>query len=476
MSVAEAGLSRAVDPGTFGERPQDMMWLGRTEALALAPDAVATIQLTAVRNRFAHLRERLPVLANLAKEQGIDEIVEIDDAAKLLFKHSVYKSYPVSLIEKNGFDRLTAWLANLTVADLSGVNTDGIESVDDWLDALMRDANVRITHSTGTSGKLSFLPRGPLDGELQLRTTRLAQEVLGKPEPTGLDKVPMVVVGHRIMYNGYGAGLEAMVKDLYHGDESMVVVMDPGRLSADVLSLGGRLASADNRGELGRSQISPAVLKRLDEFVVAQKEAPARRAKFYEIVFDRLSGKRVSMSANWAMYHEMMIAGREYGIENGLFAPDSLILCAGGTKGKVLPEGYQDEICAFLGVSQINQAYGMSEISGLMGLCSAGKYHAPPWMLVLILDPKTGQPSPRSGTHTGRFGVVDLAIQQRWGGILSGDEVTVTFGKCACGLSGPHLDLTIRRYSEMEGGDDKITCAGAPEAHDNALAFLGGVE
>lgn len=30
----------------------------------------------------------------------------------------------------------------------------------------------------------------------------------------------------------------------------------------------------------------------------------------------------------------------------------------------------------------------------------------------------------------------------------------------------------IRRYSEIEGGDDKITRAGAPEAHDKALDFI----
>jgi hypothetical protein len=34
---------------------------------------------------------------------------------------------------------------------------------------------------------------------------------------------------------------------------------------------------------------------------------------------------------------------------------------------------------------------------------------------------------------------------------------------------------TIRRYSEKEGGDDRVLCSGAPEAHDNALAFLAGL-
>jgi hypothetical protein len=43
---------------------------------------------------------------------------------------------------------------------------------------------------------------------------------------------------------------------------------------------------------------------------------------------------------------------------------------------------------------------------------------------------------------------------------------------CRCGRLGPYLHPTIQRYSELEGGDDKIMCSGAPEAHDKAMEFL----
>jgi hypothetical protein len=43
---------------------------------------------------------------------------------------------------------------------------------------------------------------------------------------------------------------------------------------------------------------------------------------------------------------------------------------------------------------------------------------------------------------------------------------------CACGRQGPYLESTIRRFSEAQGGDDKINCAGAPEAHDRAMEYL----
>jgi hypothetical protein len=181
------------------------------------------------------------------------------------------------------------------------------------------------------------------------------------------------------------------------------------------------------------------------------------------------------MSGNWSMYFEMLEAGGQLGVARA-FSAQSHFLCAGGTKGKALPEGYRDNIASFLGIPEIQEGYGMSEITTLMPKCAARKYHAMPWMLVFLLDPQTGEAAPRTGTHTGRFGVIDLAIQSRWGGVLSGDEVTMTFGKCACGRDGPYLDERIRRFTEKEGGDDKITCAGAPEAHDNALAFLADLD
>ncbi|KHK90040.1 hypothetical protein LK12_17865 [Novosphingobium malaysiense] len=464
-----------MDARSFYENPQDMLHLPVSESLAMPSDDVEALQLHAVRKRFAELRDRLPPLAKLAAEHGIDEIADLNQAAALLFKHSVYKSYPLSLIEKGRFDRLTHWLGNLTTADLSGVEAKSIGSVDEWLDTLLEQANVRVVHTTGTSGKLSFLPRGPDDEPIQARSTLLPYLRIGEPEPTDLAQVPVIIVGHRTMFNAYGAGVDALAKHLYGDDESMLPVMDPGRLSADVLSLAGRLASAENRGELGRSQISQGILDRLDAFVEAQKSAPQRRAAFFEDLFESQRGKRVMMAGNWGMYLEMAEAGSRLGIDK-VFSPESRFLCSGGTKGKTLPDDYRERILDFLGIEDMPEGYGMSEMTTLMPRCSARKYHALPWMLVFLLDPRTGEPAPRSGTHTGRFGVIDLAIQSRWGGILSGDEVTMTFGKCACGLDGPYIEGDIRRFSEAEGGDDKITCAGAPEAHDNALAFLADLD
>jgi hypothetical protein len=63
--------------------------------------------------------------------------------------------------------------------------------------------------------------------------------------------------------------------------------------------------------------------------------------------------------------------------------------------------------------------------------------------------------------------------QTYWGGFISGDEVTVHWEEdCACGWKQPYVGPGIRRYAEMEGGDDKITCAGTAQAYNDFMDFV----
>jgi len=59
---------------------------------------------------------------------------------------------------------------------------------------------------------------------------------------------------------------------------------------------------------------------------------------------------------------------------------------------------------------------------------------------------------------------MDLSIEGRWGGIISGDKVSVSFAKCACGHQGPTVGREILRFSDLPDGD-KISCAGSIDAY-----------
>jgi hypothetical protein len=110
-------------------------------------------------------------------------------------------------------------------------------------------------------------------------------------------------------------------------------------------------------------------------------------------------------------------------------------------------------------------------------MCEHGRYHFEPWIVPFVLDPEDGSPlggRDRTGEHTGRCGVFDLVASTYWGGLISGDEVTLSFEECPCGRTTPHAARSIERYSDKQGGDDKITCVAAEDAHRAALEFLTG--
>jgi hypothetical protein len=119
----------------------------------------------------------------------------------------------------------------------------------------------------------------------------------------------------------------------------------------------------------------------------------------------------------------------------------------------------------------------MTEISFGSALCAAEKYQFAPMLVPYLLDPRTGALLPRKDGTTGRMALFDLMPDTFWAGFITGDEVTAGGWEkpCSCGRTGFYVDTTIRRYSEQEGGDDKVLCSGAPEAHDNAMAFLAGL-
>jgi hypothetical protein len=182
------------------------------------------------------------------------------------------------------------------------------------------------------------------------------------------------------------------------------------------------------------------------------------------------------MLATWNVLYNIAKAGAERGIEN-VFASDSLVTTGGGAKGQVVPDDWEATVQRFIGVDHVQHCYVMSEITAVNKMCEHGRYHFEPWIVPFVLDPEDGSPlggRDRTGEHTGRCGVFDLVASTYWGGLISGDEVTLSFEECPCGRTTPHAARSIERYSDKQGGDDKITCVAAEDAHRAALEFLTG--
>jgi hypothetical protein len=476
INVSDLNARMEIDKKQLIDNPELLVELTTTEKFSFDPVELEEIQLAALKKRFDELVESVPVLAKFAEAQKLEKIEKIEDGALLLLPHTMYKSYPLSALENNRYDRLNKWFRTLTAIDLSGVDASQCQSIDSWIDLLDEKTDVRIRHSSGTTGKLSFIPGNVAEQRTQaMGFARFFQGFGDEPDAAvrGVGEYPVISFGHARGAMSTARNMQAICKHLYGGNQDMIVFSNPGRLSADMLSLGGRLQKAQSQGELGKLQISATLMARREEFLKEQREEPERLQAFFDRLADEFRGKPVILQGVVPIVAKAAIEAVARGLEN-LFAPESLQQFAGGTKGQILPDDYTDIVARFSGVPYPRTGYGMTEsASSLTRMCPSGRFHLPPNIIPYQLDPGSGDILPRTGTQTGRYGIFDVAAQHRWAGFLTGDQVTINWSEtCSCGRRTPFIVGDIRRYSEIEGGDDKITCAGAPAVHENALQYM----
>ena len=446
-----------------------------TEMGSLPREAMQAKQLSALRERFASLNGKIPMLEKLASKQGIERIESVEDVVPLLFEHSMYKSYPRTFLENYQFTRINAWLGKLTAHDISRVEVSDCKSIDEWLGRMEAETELRITHSSGTTGTMSFLPHSADEYDTLGRTMAMCFLQNFGEEKTGDKAYQVIFPFYRSGYSSQIRGNDQYVKWLAKGEENFHTPFNTW-MSSDVLYLAARVRFAQSKGTLDRLEISGDLLARRDEFEKQQAEAPQVLEAFYERILKELKGERIFTIGTWNLLLDLAKKGLAKG-QQGLFAPDSVVISGGGGKGMTPPDNWKEEIARFIGVPRVNMSYGMSEAMGFHKMCSHGRYHLVPWIIPFVLDPETSKPLPREGVVTGRAAFFDLMARHRWGGVITGDEITIDWdGKCACGQEGFHLGPVIQRFSEKTGDDDKITCAAQPQAHAQAMDFLSAYQ
>ena len=443
-------------------------------------EQINALQLAGLKRRFGEMRERIPVLKKLADGEGIERIEQLDDVVPLLFEHTMFKSYPPSLLEKNNFTAINKWLGRLVIPELAekiaAVDVSACKGLDDWFDTMDREIpELCLSHTSGTSGTLSFLPCSTREFEKAAEVRKLyAWNMTGAdtPDPRLHTADPYYRKGYLSHLRGMGALARVLLPDLSHFHPAY-----PSTLSSDVLRLGARLRAAHNNGTLDRLVIAPELLAKKKAFDQQQAEMPQHLAAFFDDIATRLKGKRVYIGGTWNLLHNMAKAGLERGLE-GVFHPDSYIATTGGAKGVVPPENWREDVMRFIGVKTLHESYAMSEVvSGSAMRCEHGHFHFSPTAIPFLLDPETSKPLPRHGRQTGRAAFFDLGADIHWGGFITGDEVTIEWDEpCGCGRHSHYTVGAIQRYSEKNGGDDKITCAASEQSHREAMDFLNTLE
>jgi hypothetical protein len=464
----------------FMDDPINFFGQSYTQMHTIARAELEELQREAIGIRFQQHHQSIEMLRKLADRLGITELGQFNDVVPLMFSHTAFKSYPSALIDRKRFDLMTKWLDKLTGYDLSSVDTQGCNSIDDWIDRLDAQTPLQVITSSGTTGTLSILPkdkRGAVEGMVLWKICLF--QTFGR-EPTDKELNPSVDV----IWPNFASGklghlrIADMIKNGFTGgDASKFHPLYSGSVETDLMFLVSKMRAAASRGELDRLEIDPALAARKDEFIAVQLRQPQELDAFFVEITEKLRGKRVFMIGTYHLMYDIAKAGLERGVKN-VFAKDSAILTGGGMKGVALPADFMDVITEFLGVDKIQVGYGFSESSTFHWACEEGRYHVMPWVIPFILDPDTSEPLPRTGRRTGRAAVYDILLRAHWGGVISGDEVTIDWDlQCPCGRASVAFERDIIRYSEKQGvEDDRITCAATQEVHNEAIDFMKGLD
>ncbi|MGW0582201.1 hypothetical protein ACWD25_41155, partial [Streptomyces sp. NPDC002920] len=412
-------------------------------------DELRELQLEAARETFAAHRERIPLLRTRAEETGVRDIGGFEDLVPLLFSHTSYKSYPVSFITQGRWDRLLRWYSTVSVVEPDEVDVAGVRDIDEWTDRVTA-AGHRPYITSGTSGKVSFLNCDTSDLNFLhdiLENLTCWPDPL-PPKPTRRAYLLAPASGPMRSIDGYRWHAEVFGRP----GETRLLTDEPLRVS-DLMS------SALLRRRMAEGTATPQEISTFENVSAArERDLDEAVTRIVDDIAEHRDEPLLIAGMNNQQF-TLIQALRARGVTDGSLHPDTLVLSGGGNKLRALPDDYQQQFASFYeGVRRV-RSYGMTELQGSCLACEEGHYHLPPWVIPLVLDqPGEKLLNTEQAVVEGRFAFLDVSLEGRWGGLISGDRVFVDFARCPCGRPGPAVLPDIQRYGDL-GGDDKITCA-----------------
>lgn len=424
----------------------------------IAYEDLRPLQIAAANERLQERVGKIKLLGHRAKEAYITQIRDMAEIVPLLFAHTTYKSYPEGWLTEQKWDRLGKWLETVSSHKVEGIDTNGIANIDDWIGRL-EAAGHFVSCSSGTTGKSAMLNASAIDMAWSKRDSVAAFAWGSGVKPardrkmfglTAVASVPRNLVIREALQAAYLApsttAFAYPVPPITIGQITGMVALR--RAMADGTAKPADIAAYEATSAARQAMVDQAVGISAEVLVAAGKD------KLY-------------LSGMWATLFKVAEAVRAMGYSAKDFHPENTIYIGGGLKGAVLPPNYREYVFETFNLSpdKIFQMYGMQEINTAMPRCKAGRYHVAPWLICLLLDESGDMLLPmQSGETEGRAAFFDLALDGRWGGVISGDKISVDYGKCACGHQGPSIRDNITRYADLVGGD-KISCSGTIDAY-----------
>lgn len=437
--------------------------VGADDCFDVAPADLLPVQLEAASERLQSQKGEIPLLANRAASADINEIRESGDLVPLLFAHTTYKSYAEGWLNEQKWGRMGKWLSTVSTRAVEGLDTDGVETLDDWIKQLETVGHY-LSCSSGTTGKPAMLSF--TEGDIELSARINVEALLWATGLTRGEDRKFLGLGPQFAAPREDAIRQAMIdafssryEPYQFGDGEPITV---GSM-VDMIRLRRKLADGTARP----SEI--AEFERIAAQRAADMDISAKRA--IDAVIEARSVPLLA-TGMFATLYQIADGIRASGHGGNDFHPNNAMMVAGGLKGAVLPPNYREYVLETFNVAEerLYHAYSMREINATFPLCHAGRYHISPWVIMLPLD-AAGENllDPGDTEIEARAAFFDAALKGRWGGVISGDRVSVSYAKCDCGHQGPTVARDITRYADLPGGD-KITCAGSIDAYVRGVA------
>jgi hypothetical protein len=463
----------------------DLVRIAQAWALRQKPDLARAAQLRrqAAIILHGHYRETISVYRRLAEQEGIGELDPAQAQAgvdtithHLMLPDDLFKSYDQRWLDDRAYERMNGWLAEIFNQPVQ-VDVAGVGSIDQWIDRLAA-AGIRLVYSSGTSGNFSFVPRDPVSWS---RFRRVSASYL-----TPLLSNKMGSAWQRWLL---GPACRLLPPELFARLTQAVGVKDYDAFFLDFSH--GHTGNQTLEQELGplfrrhfflyEADLSPTVL-RLAARGPRSDEDRALLAQLQSVVSDRrddnyrrlaglirqstAEGQKIFIFGTTHQYKELC----DYLTAHGQPLsprPGSLVLFGGGWKSFSGVRIARDQLLSLmsdqLGLppERILEGYSMTEMNAFMLRCDHGRFHIPPFIEPVLFDEELmplaspvldGAGSAAAGEVRGILGFLDPLATAYPGFLVSGDEVRVVSGDCACGLSGPAV-IEIRRAGlrEMKG-------------------------
>ncbi|MEV5834836.1 hypothetical protein [Nocardia sp. NPDC052112] len=421
-------------------------------------------QVAALDERLQERKDRIKLLGHRAREAAVTAVRDRAEVVPLLFPHTAYKSYPERFLTEGRWDRLGKWLGTISPYPIAPIETADIADIDQWIDRL-RAAGHYVSCSSGTTGKSAMLLATEADMNWS-RTDTVNAFSWGSGVRPMQDRRVLGI-----------AATAAVPKNAIVGQAQLAAFGDPDRerfgLPIPPITVGSLTSMVVLRKKIADGTALPEEVADFQRTSAQRQEALDKALVAAAEALVEYRTEKLYISGMWNALYQVAKLVRDMGYAAKDFHPDNCIYVGGGLKRAQLPPDYQEFVYQTFNIPAERdfQNYSMQELNSAMPKCHKGnRYHVPPWIVPFVLDEAGETLLPHAdGEVEGRAAFFDLALDGRWGGVITGDKIALDFDPCACGCKGPSIRNDIVRYADL-AGDDKIGCAGTVDAYVRGLS------